>query len=220
MIKIIQKEKKISKAEFEIYSEKRCIGVVNCIGSIVKPTLKINGYIEIDYCKRNIFELLPTKKTSYRRKIEGQMPTKVYVVKINGNEVGTMFQLKRKTNFSSVEYNDCLLVDGILYKKYGIVTKEKKNIQMIFKAGDDEQVAEIEIPSVVINMMHNFDLYALDDVSEFWAVMFAMYEYANVYWYEENGVQATKSTVRYDYPVTKDKYLVDKYNPNFRNMCK
>lgn len=219
MIRIIQKEKKISKAEFEIYSEKRCIGVVNCIGSIAKPTLKINGYIELDSCKRNTFELLPTKKLSYKRKIEGQIPSKVYILKINGIEVGTMFQLKRKTNFSSVEYNDCLLVDGILYKKYGIVTKEKRNIKMIFKAGE-KQIAEIETSNVVENMMHNFDLYAIDDFSEFLSVIFAMYEYANVYWYEENGVQATKSIVKYNFPVTTDKYLVDKYNPNFRNLCK
>ena len=132
-----------------------------------------------------------------------------YNILENQNVVGEVFQTEiKKGLFSTQDYETCFY-DGKWYNLYGMAIKGK-GINVLYFG--DVQLAQIETDSVVYNDLHHYEIYAVNKDIAYISVLMSCFMYINACY--EPGIKTTKSVSK-SFSETKDKSLLEKYDPNW-----
>lgn len=201
IINIIQKNKELFEANFDIVSNENVLGTINIKGKMGSMEVSLNGiYNNTTFeFKYNGGILIKTKDKKFRQ----------YQVIESNNMVGEIYQTNKKTGvFNSYDYNT-LIYENNIYHEYGIGLGKEAKCPVYL---DDNQIAQIEKQNIVYNDLHNFKIYIKDDKYSFISILFACYMYINAGF--KPGIKVKESVVKY-YNKTTNKELNSKYNPDW-----
>lgn len=201
LIEIIQKNKNLFEANFEIISNDNILGEINVKGKLESMEVSLNGiYNNIPFeFKYNGGVLFKTKDKKYRP----------YQIIKNNDTIGEIYQTNKKTGlFSNYDYNT-LFYNNNIYNEYGVGLGNESKCPIYL---NDIQVAQINKDSIVYNDLHNYKIYIKEDKYSFISIIFACYMYINAGF--KPGIEVKKSVVKY-YNKTTNKELNSKYNPEW-----
>lgn len=131
---------------------------------------------------------------------------------IDGIKKGIIYQYTEKSGlFSNYSYYKMEYKEN-LYEMYpiGFGKEGAKNPVYLGK----KQIAQIEKDFEVINDLHNFRVFSVDDVSALISILFSCYMYTISFY--KHGIKVSISKEK-NYSKTKNKALLEKYNPNFKS---
>lgn len=200
VIDIIQKNKEMYEANFEIISYNNIVGTINVKGKIGTWKISLKGIYN------NIPFEFKYKKLGFK---EGLKKFRSYQIFVSGNSVGEVYQTD---NIEGIKYSyNELIYNGDCYKEYGISFGDVAKNPIYL---NDMQVAQIEKEAIIYNDLHNYKIYIKNKDYALVSIIFACHMYINASF--KPGIKVTKSVVKY-YDKTTNKELLSKYDPNWVN---
>ena len=202
ILQLIQNRKDLFAAQFEIRRGEKEIG---------KVFLKGNAGTNEAYIQGNFYEMNFEMKREKCRNIEAKS-FRPYAIRRENEEIGAVYQTQHKL--------------GIFKRVDFIQMIEKEQIYDLFPMsfGDEggkcpvycgkRQIAQIEKDCVVYNDLHQYQIFAEDEKSGFLALIFSLYMYVNACYKPGEKTYSSKSKT---FSVTKEEYLLERYNPYFKN---
>ncbi len=199
IIKIEQQIKDLFTATFKITSDGKTLGeaTFNC------HLATMDGQWSI----RFIDKIITMKRV---RKIHCKS-FRPYSISINNKECGYVYQTDYKTGFFKpriyhhrLELNN--QITDIFPMGCGEIVKSP-----VFS--NEQQVSLVEKSLLVENDLHNFDIFSINKDGDLASVLLCLYMYSIGYYkVGEKPIQ----TISKGYSISKEKELLDKYNPEFK----
>ena len=200
IIKIEQTNKEAFSANFNIVAENRVIGSANfrC------KSVNIDGEWNIEFMGRQV---------CMKRVIKGPSKSfRPYEVVINGNKCGWIYQTDYKTGFLKPRiYHHRLNINGTVTDIFPIGFGEDIKSPVYCS---ENQVALVEKSLTVYDDLHVFDVFSLNESGAFSSILLSFYMYSSGYY--KAGEIPLKKTEK-GYSLCKEKELLAKYNPDFKN---
>lgn len=202
IVDIIQKNKELFSAEFDIIENNSRIGTMR----FQTKMYNTKGSWECNY--KGCQFLLKSEKHN-----RSESATRPYSLYINNNLYGRVLSSDKRV-IADMGINVYQLYYGNNVIEMYTVGKGKEMDQIDYPVySGNYEVALFEKPRVVINDLHNYHLTSLDDNSTFESIILCCYNYALVYF--NKGVKYTKSRFEYNYNTIDREYLL-KDNPYFK----
>lgn len=201
IINVIQKNKELFEANFNIVSNENVLGTINVKGKLGSMEVFLNGtYNSIPFTFKYIGGMLIKNKNKKFRP---------YQIIESNNVIGEIYQTNKKTVlFSGYGYNT-LIFNNNIYNEYGIGLGKESKFPIYF---NNIQISQIDTESIIYNDLHNYKIYIKEDKYSLISIIFACYMYINAGF--KPGIEVKKSVVKY-YNKTTNKELNSKYNPEW-----
>ena len=201
-----QKTKDLFSGNFEIYENDNIIGEINFEGQLGSMEVSLNGSF---YDKTFSFEctnkLFPGTKKKFR----------TYNILENNNIVGNIFRSMIKNSFFLRTFYFDLIYNNKEYLSY-LIGLGEKTISAIYL--DNTQIAQVEHSNTIINDLHNYEIYSEDKETAYISIIIACYSYILV-GYKAGQKSISSKSIAFE--KTTNKYILEKYNPNFvQNISK
>lgn len=192
-ILIKQTSKELYSANFEILEDNKLIGNLFLKGHIGSRDADVGG--ELYNQEVNL------KYNSFSKRL--------YNIIENNNVVGKIYQIKRKTGFLGASYEPKIEYMGNEYFVYPMGLGEKA-VRPVYRNG--LQIGQIENSGTIYNELYNFDVYCKEKSDLYITVISSIYCYIiGNYRAGEKPIETVKKV----YTKTNDKYLLEKYNPDW-----
>lgn len=201
ILEIHQEEKELWSARFTILRAGDIVGKADVKG---KP-----GHREADISGK-LFETEFGLKYGKNKHITSK-PFRPYKININGAETGAVYQAEQKAGlFQSRSFHQ-MVRDGRTYECYAVALAGEKIKHPIYCGS--EQTALVETDEIIYNDLFHFYIYAGSEDAGLTALLFCLYMYINACY--KPGEKVTQSVSKSSF-VTKDPFLLEKYNPDFK----
>lgn len=202
-IELVQKNKELFTADFDIVENQSIVGSLALQGKLGS----LDAKIIIQY-RGSEMSLTPGVRDF---DILAKKPFRPYTIALNGNDKGVICQTEIKTGmFSKIEFHQ-IEMSGQIYEMYPIGFGDKGSKNPIYMGC--EQCGLIEKDCEVVNDLHNYKITCVDENSATIGLLFSSYMYVNSAF--KPGVAVTKSTHKVISKST-NKTLLQKYNPSFK----
>lgn len=152
------------------------------------------------------FEMLPDRHSA-----AGKKRFRPYRIRQDGRETGSVYQTIHKDSMCRSSGYHRMEKDGMIYSMYPVGFGIEGSRCPVYCG--DRQTAQAEKDGTVHNDMHYYRILATDENAAFTTVLFCMYMYVNACY--KPGKRAALSEVK-TVSVTTDRFLKEKYNPDFR----
>lgn len=202
IVELRQLTKDLFAAEFALYRGDGKIGTVTLKGKMGHREAVINGI----FCHTQ-FEMRYGKN-----KYVASKPFRPYKISINGDNTGVVYQAEQKTGlFQSRSFHQ-MVRNGQTYDCYAVAISGESTKHPVYCGS--RQIALVESDRVIRDDLFHFRIYAKDESDSLTALLFSLYMYVNACY--KPGVKVTQSVSASSF-VTKDPFLLDKYNPDYKN---
>ena len=203
ILDVIQNSKELYAADFRIERAGVPCGQMRLEGGMTT----IEGRWEIAIAGKTL-AVTPGRRTL------GSGESRPYGVALGGQPLGRIAQIREKCGPWKRLDVVRLTLGGTEYDLYSIMLGKEGGKCPIHSGG--VQAAEIDKDSVVYDDLHSYRLYALREDGGLAAVLLCAYLY--VIGPYKPGVKVKSGVARY-YGTTKDKALLEKYDPCFAARC-
>lgn len=202
-IELVQKNKELFAANFDIVEKQSVIGSLALQGELGS----LDAFITMNY-RGNEITLTPGARDF---DIIAKKPFRPYTIAFNNINKGVICQTEIKTGIlSKIEYHQ-IEMSGQIFEMYPIGFGNEGAKNPIFVGNDQRGL--IEKDCEVINDLHNYKLICVDELSSIIGLLFAAYMYVNAAF--KPGVSVTKS-IHKVISKTTNKTLLQKYDPSFK----
>ncbi len=134
-----------------------------------------------------------------------------YLISQNDEHIGTVYQTQYNGGiFKKYDFHQ-MVKAGLTYDLFPIAFGDDGVKCPLYLAS--EQIAQIEKDNIVYDELHNYRIYSKDENAGLLSLLFCMYMYVNACY--KPGVKVVESKVKNNF-VTKNKMLLEKYNPAFK----
>ena len=200
-----QKNKDLYSGEFEIIDNNQVIGNIYFKGQLGSMEVSLNGsFYDKSFFFFFVNKFFPGPKKNFRP----------YNILENNNVVGNIFQSIIKNTLFLRSYYHLCTYNNKEYISYPIGLG-KKTISAIYC--DNTQIAQIEHDNTVYNDLHNYTIYCESRDTAFISILIACYTYI-IKAYKAGQKVISSKVISFD--KTTNKYLLEKYNPNFVDNIK
>lgn len=205
ILRLTQTKKELFSAYFVIERGSEKIGEVVLKGKAGTMEADISGMF-----REQNFEMSYGKSRYLEEKA-----FRPYILRQEKTEIGSVYQAQHKISF--FKNIDFIRINktGILYDLFPIAFGDEGGKSPIYCGS--QQIAQIEKECIVYDDLHHYEIYAVDEKAGWIALLFGMYMYVNACY--KPGVKAYSSKSK-TFSVTKEPYLLEKYNPYFKNTIK
>lgn len=207
ILEIKQIRKELFEADFIVEVDNMVVGNMKLVGKLGHMegtwTINFSGLsVSMTYGKVN----LP----------KGEKPFRPYDIYIEGKAVGTVYQtdIKEGGLFSKYSVHK-VYINGGYYTLYPICFGEQGAKSPLYYNGN--QVAEIHKSSIIYNELHEYRAYLNDKCYDLVCVILCCYSY--VMGFFKPGEKPIMSVRKISFTDT-NKYLLEKYNPDFISNLK
>jgi hypothetical protein len=209
---LIQTNNENYSADFDIIDDKnRKLGQLHYeTKSKYKDTVNESGEWQGKIFGKQISMMINSTEINKKTKTDYCCPC---TITINGNKRGSICQRTARTGlFSSYDFYE-MQFGYCDYKLYPISFGEDGAKNPVYS--NDVQIALIEKNAIVVDDLHNYYITSVDQFSSMIAILLSCYMYALVSY--KHGTKITQSIEKY-YFKNINKYLLSKYNPDFKLM--
>lgn len=199
---LIQTGKEPFAADFQVMRGNVCCGNTRLSGKLGSMEGILDGQFGVDsvHMQRCTNRSVPNTSTVFRP----------YEILLNSGAFGYIYQTEQKNGwFDKFQFHQ-LQANGQYFNMYPIGFGEQGAKCPVYCG--ESQIALIEKECVVYNDLHQYHVLSLDESAGLIAYLFCNYMYTLACY--EPGVQTKQSCAKY-VSVTKNKTLLQKYNPNF-----
>ena len=201
-----QKNKDLYSGEFEIIENNQVIGNIYFKGQLGSMEVSLNGSF---YDKSFSFECTNKLFAGTKKKF------RTYNILENNNVVGNIFRSMIKNSLFLRTFYFNLTYNNKEYLSYQIGLGEK-TISAIYL--DNNQIAQVEHNNTIINDLHNYEIYCEDKKTAYISIIIACYSYI-LGTYKPGQKSISSKSIAFE--KTTNKYILEKYNPNFvQNISK
>jgi len=206
VLEFVQQEKDLFSAKFDICLQNASIGFAEMTGHLGSMEGIWAGKLN-----NTKFEMCFDNRTG----IQNIKTFRPYKIILNDSSSGFVYQTSNKCGLLSKYDFEQISMDNIVYNLFpiGFGTEGSKN--PIYCG--EQQIALVEKDCKVINDLHKYLITAISEESAVIAVLFCCYMFVNACY--KPGTKIT-SSVEKVISTTKNKTLLDKYNPQFKEKYK
>ena len=211
ILKVEQISKKMYEADFEIRQENRVIGKIGLQGraGCMEADVRVEIFSREYALSREGSPHAPAKEK--RRQDKKEKAYRTYF--IDQGKTGRVCQVERKTGlFSSASFHEMMFENELFHMYSKSFQTEGKNSVYL----QDEQIAQVDAPLEIVDDMHRYTVYAINQKGAEIAVLYCAYMYTVAGF--KPGCEITKGYYK-QASISFDKTFEDKYNPDFvRNI--